>query len=237
MTIRLLPEIDLARLAPLPDDIQRKQLSQMKSGYSTFSYKPVRACFGDIFNVQPPMFGHADPTPLEKINQQLARNCKSSMELENNTSIAKALHDFTSSRQTISRGHDFFPLAMSVGKKVSYWLPMVLAMEGQPYAVFVDPRRSRGLSRVGRRFAFSMMHERIRAADEDFSEVKLGIVRFSDGEGKEREVRFYEDAGVELFSMAELESMVSNTYRIWREVHEEQTAETRRKGTGTGGLF
>ncbi|KXG84340.1 hypothetical protein ATO67_12530 [Agrobacterium bohemicum] len=127
---------------------------------------------------------------------------------------------------------------VGVGKKVSFWLPMVLAVEQQPHVIFVDPRRTKGLTKVGRRFAFSMMHERIRVADDDFADVRLGIVRFQDNdEGDGRSVQLYTDTGVELFSLDELESMVADTYRIWQEVWEERTTETRRKGTGTGGLF
>lgn len=64
MTTRLLPDIDLARIAPQRDDMKRKSLEQMKGGFSTFSYKPVRACFSDIFNIQPDLdLGAAEPTP------------------------------------------------------------------------------------------------------------------------------------------------------------------------------
>jgi hypothetical protein len=83
-----------------------------------------------------------------------------------------------------------------------------------------------------------MMHERIRAADADFAAIKLGIIRFRDDkEDNSRSVQFYTDTGVELFSLDQLESMVAETYRIWQEVWDERTAETRRKGTGTDGLF
>lgn len=237
MTTPLLPDTDLARIAPMPDDMKRAALKQMKTGFSTFSYKPIRSCFGDIFNVQPGMFGPVEPTPFEKINERLVRACKSGAEFDHNKQIAKALHDYATSHKITGRHHDFFPMPMSVGQKVTFWLPMVLAIDAQPFTLFIDPRRTKGLSKAGRRFAFSMMHERIRAADEDFAGVNLGILRFDDAGEGERVVHLHTDANIELHSLDELETMVASTYRIWQEVHEERMAETRRKGTGTGGFL
>ncbi|NEH81310.1 type VI toxin-antitoxin system SocB family DNA replication inhibitor toxin [Rhizobium ruizarguesonis] len=235
MTTPLLPDTDLARLGPLPDDMKRSALRQMKSRFSTFSYKPVRAGFGDIFNVQPGVFGPVAPTPWATIEAQLGKACKAGAELRNNLQVGKALHDYAKAMNIKGRQHDFFPMPMGVGKKVTFWLPMVLALDAKPYAIFIDPRRSKGLTKLGRRFAFSMMHERIRAADEDFANINLGIIRFEDDDG--RTVRFFSDEGVDLYSLDELETMVASTYRIWQEVWDERIAETRRKGTGTGGLF
>ncbi|CAN7575157.1 type VI toxin-antitoxin system SocB family DNA replication inhibitor toxin [Neorhizobium sp. LjRoot104] len=233
MTIPLLPDTDLARIAPLPAEMKRNALWQMKTGFSTFSYKPVRACFSDIFNIQPGMFA-APETPFEKVKDRLMRACKQGDEFRNNEQIAKALHEYAKDSGISGRHHDFFPLAMGIGRKVSFWLPMVLAIDEKPFAIFIDPRRSRGLTELGRRFVFSMMHERIRAADADFAEVNLGIVRFVDNDENGRSVQTYSDAGVDLYSLDELEMMVAETYRIWQEVHEERVAETRRK-TSSGG--
>ncbi|MNN70081.1 hypothetical protein D3C81_1859110 [compost metagenome] len=125
---------------------------------------------------------------------------------------------------------------MQIGQKVSLWLPMISVLAGKPYALYVDPRRSTGLNENGRRFAFSMMHQRIRAADDDFSEIGLGIIRLSSPKtGNSRIVRFHTDAGIALYSIEELEEMVASTYRIWQEICEERTFEERRKGTGTAG--
>ncbi|ASP97024.1 hypothetical protein GOC87_04635 [Sinorhizobium meliloti] len=237
MTIPLLPDTDLARIAPLSDDLKRSALRQMKGGFSTFSYKHVRACFGDVFNLQIGMLAPVQPTPWEKINERLARTCKSGDELKNNLQIAKALHDYAALSNIAGRRHEFFPMGMGIGRKISLWLPMVLAIEGKPYAIFIDPRRNKGLTELGRRFAFSMMHERIRAADEDFAGINLGIIRFFDNSAGGRSVKLYSDEGVELYSLDELEAMVASTYRIWQEVAEEREAEIRRKRSGTGGLL
>lgn len=233
----LLPDTDLARIAPLSDDMKRSALRRMRAGFPTFSYEHVRRCYGDIFNIQPPMFGAAEATPFANVKDRLARYCKAGEEFTNNLRIAKALHDYATSASIKGRHHEFFPMAMSMGRKVTFWLPMVLAIEEQPYTLFIDPRRSTGLTELGRRFVFSMMHERIRAADEDFAAVNLGIIRFVDHDDGERSVRLFDAAGVQLYSIDELQDMVASTYTMWQEVCEERAAETRRKGTGTAGLF
>jgi hypothetical protein len=237
MTMPLLPDTDLARIAPLSDELKRSWLRRMKTGFSIFSYKPVRSCFGDVFNLRVGMFAPVEPTPWEKINERLIRACKTGDELRNNTQIAKALHDYAVSSNIAGRQHEFFPMAMGAGRKISLWLPMVLAIDKKPYSIFIDPRRNNGLTKLGRRFAFSMMHERIRAADEDFASFNLGIIRFTDNDDGSRSVVLHSDSDVELYSLDELETMVASTYRIWQEVLEERAAESRRKRTGTGDLL
>nr|WP_205938191.1 hypothetical protein [Rhizobium leguminosarum] len=217
--------------------MKRSALRRMRAGRPGFSYRHVRACFNDLFNIQSAMFGSVAATPFEKIEERLLRSCKAGEEFTNNLRIAKALHAFTSSTGVVGRHHDFFPMPMSMGRKVTFWLPMVLAIDEEPYTVFIDPRSGSGLTELGRRFVFSMMHERIRAADEDFADVNLGIIRFVNHEDGDRSARLYNATEVPLYSLEELETMVASTYRMWQEICEERTAETRRKGTGTGGLF
>lgn len=238
MTTRLLPDIDLARIAPQRDDMKRKSLEQMKGGFSTFSYKPVRSCFSDIFNIQPDLdLGVAEATPWTVIEAELRKRSRSDEEFTYNRCVALGLHDFATSGRVFGRRHEFFPLSMGMGQKITLWLPMILAIDEQASALFIEPRRTRGLTAEGRRFAFSMMHERIRAADEDFANVRLTIVQFGGPSDDRRAVRLHTDEGVELYSREELEQMVASTYEMWREVLEERERESRRKATGTGPLI
>ena len=180
MTTHLLPDIDLARIAPQRDDMKRKSLEQMKGGFSTFSYKPFRSCFSDIFNIQPDLdLGAADTTPWAAIEAELRKRSRSDEEFIYNRRVALGLHDFAASGRVYGRRQEFFPLSMGMGQKITLWLPMILAIDEQASALFIEPRRTRGLGAEGRRFAFSMMHERIRAADEDFADVRLTIVSIS----------------------------------------------------------
>lgn len=235
MKIRRLPDLDLARIASQPKEQQRKQLEQMRHGRPPFSYGPLRSCFHDIFNVQPEMFGPVAPTDWSVIEAQLKRKCRSAEELKANLAVARGLHQFAGEANLLGRAQEFFPLAMGANQKVAYWLPMVLSHEGQALVPFIDPRRSRGLTREGRRFVFSMMHERIRAADPDYEGVRFAVFQFGASGEDQRNPILHIDDGVALFSLDELEAMVTATYTLWQEVCEEREVEERRKGTGTRG--
>lgn len=237
MKIRPLPDIDLARIAPLPLDQQRKQLEQIRNGRPPFSYGPLRTCFHDIFNVQPEMFGPVAPTKWSAVEAQLRRKCRSEEELQANLQVARGLHQFATEAGMLGRAQEFFPLAMGTGQKVAYWLPMVLSLEGLALVPFIDPRRYRSLTREGRRFAFSMMHERIRAADPDYEAVRFAIFQFGDVDEDRRNPILLTDDGVTLFSLDEMELMADATYQLWREICEEREMDTRRKATGTRGLL
>lgn len=232
---RPLPDIDLARIAPLPRDLQRRQLEQIRYGRPPFSYGPLRSSFYDIFNIQPAMFGPVKPTDWTIVQTILARKCKSPDELVANLRVAKGLHQYVAEGEITGRAQDFFPMAMSAGRKVVYWLSMILILEDRPVVPFIDPRRSRGLTKKGRRFVFSMMHERIRAADPDYANVGLAILQFGDVDNNIRHPVLHTDDGVELFSLGEMEEMVLATYKLWQEVCEELEVETHRKAHGLRG--
>jgi hypothetical protein len=231
-----LHDIDLARIAPRPIELQRKQLEQIRHGRPPFSYNPLRGCFHDIFNVQPEMFGPVAPSEWSIVEGRLRHKCRTEDELAANLLVARGLHEFAVEAQMLGRAQEFFPLAMSAGQKVNYWLPIVLALNGQPLVPFIDPRRSsRGLTQDARRFVFSMMHERIRAADPDYESVSLAIFQFDNGDDERRSPWLYTDEGVERFSLDQMEAMVATTYNLWREVCEGREAETRRRADGTRG--
>lgn len=82
-----------------------------------------------------------------------------------------------------------------------------------------------------------MMHENIRAADPDFSEVGLAVIQFSAGDNDSRNPIIYHDHGVRLFELAQLDAMVRETQEIWLEVLAGREDDTRRKGTGTRGTL
>ena len=235
MKIRPLPDIDLARIASLPREQQRKPLEQMKNGRPPFSYGPLRACFHDIFNVQPEMFGLVAPTAWTIVEDRLRGKCRSGDELKANVAVARGLHEFATTSNMLGRAQDFFQLSMGTGQRVSYWLPMVLAHEGRPLVAFIDPRRSRGLTRAARRFVFSMMHQHIRVADPDYESVRLAIFQFGDPTDNLRPPVLHTDDNIDLLPIAELEAMVGSTYALWQDVCQEREMETRRQASGTRG--
>ncbi len=233
--IRRLTETDLARIAPLSEKEQRSQLRQIRDKYPTISYNPTRTCYHDIFNVQYEMFGPAKRTSWDTIKARITKDGKSPQEIKSNLQVARGLYHYSESSGIVGRPEDFFPLPTSTGGKVKYWLPMVLNVEGVPLVPFVDPRRTYRLTEVGRRFAFSMMNERIRVADPSFAEAKFGIFQFRVEEGDQRSPILYTDEGMQLFSFDELEAMIATTYDLWRQILEEREAEARRKASGMRG--
>jgi len=239
MKIRRLPEIDLARVATLPTDQKRRALEHFKLGHPTITYKPVRARFADIFNVRPDMFAACDPIEWSVLEGLIRQKSRPGDECSANLLVAKGLHNFARSNDLRSRSQAFFPLSLSIGEKVEYWLPMVTALDAAPLVIFIDPRRGTKLTSEARRFVFSMMHEHIRVANPDFTAARLGVVQFGDAVDDQRPVTLSTDEGIKLFGFDQLDQMVRETYDIWREVSEAREDEVRRKaaGGGPGPLF
>jgi hypothetical protein len=233
---RPLPDTDLARIAPLPLDQKRNALEALRLGHPPYRYTPVRGSFSDILNLEAGMF---DPgrVPFDKIAAEIRKKSWSDDEEEANLRVAEGLYDFVTLHRLRGRRHDFYPFAIGVGASVIYWHSAILLVDGQPFVPFFDPRRSKLLTSLGRRFAFSMMHQRIREGSPDFKDVRFGIFQFEKTEEGPRPPKLYTDYGVALFSLDELERMVAETYELWREVCEGRETETRRRGGQRGPLI
>jgi hypothetical protein len=230
-----LSEIDLARVCPLPVDQRRNALEQIRYGHPPYSYAPVRTNFSDLLNVQAGMMGALPRTPWQRIEREIRRRSFSDAEEKANLRVGRGLFDYVEERGLSGRRHEIFPLALGTTTKVVFWHPVVLSIDKRPLIPFFDPRRAKALTVQGRRFVFSVMHERIRAADPDFAEVSLGIFQFSLSEKGPRIPILYTDLGVTLFTFDELDQMVRDTYEMWREVCEGRAADTRRKAAGKRG--
>lgn len=239
MKIRRLPETDLARIAPLPAEQKRRALEQLKLGFPPFSYEPVRRSWPDILNVQPGLFGYAEPTAWPHIEQAIRKLSRSNKEFDFNIEVAASLHASAASCGWRAKSYDIYPLALGVtGIKVEFWLQLVIVVDDKPLIPFFEPRRSSlRLSEAGRRFVFSSMHERIRAPDPEMSHVQLGIFQFDQSKSGGRVLRLHTDSGVALYSYDELDQMVSETYAIWSDVLEGREEESRRKASGKRGTL
>jgi hypothetical protein len=234
-----LPEIDLACIAPLPPQQRRNALEALNLGFPPYSYAPVRASLSDILNIRAGMIGALPRPPWEKIKGTISKKCRKDTEQDANLRVGEGLFDYVDEESVTGRYQEIYPLALGVGTKVTYWHQVVLAIDRRPIIPFFDPRRTKALTIAGRRFVFSVMHERIRAADPDYSEVALSVVQFAVTAKGKRQPILHLDDGVTLFTFDELDSMVRETYDLWREVCEERSAEARRTGTGgrSGGGF
>ena len=238
MKIRPLPDLDLARIAPLPTDQKRNAL-ETDEGRSTrptpISRRAIQS--SKFLNVDAGPLGLVGRAPWAQIADQVSRRSRSEAEETANLDFASALYHFADAEKIAGRRHDFFPLAIGTSSKVSFWLPAVVSVDGCTMVAFIDPRRTKKLTSEGRRFAFSVMNERIRAADPDFDEVELAIIQFGT-DSRDPHLRIpalHLASGVKLFDFDTLDTMVRETYELWHEVLSERDADARRRGTGTTG--
>jgi hypothetical protein len=118
---------------------------------------------------------------------------------------------------------------------VSYWLPLILVLDERLIITSLDPRRSHGLTSEGRRFAYSMIHEKARVIDPDLAAAELLIFQVVAIDDK-RVLRTHFAGELPLMSYEELDTRVSETYADWEVVQAEREQERRRAG-GSGILL
>ena len=126
------------------------------------------------------------------------------------------LHTYAIAEEIRARQQEIRSLPLGIDLKVTYWWPFVMVIAGRALIPFFDPRRSRRLTNIGRRFVLSMMHEAIRVPDPDLAGVQLGIFQFEPVEDGVRFLKLYTDEGVPLFRFDELDEMICDTYATWR---------------------
>jgi hypothetical protein len=230
MKIRRLSEIDLARIGPLESGEKRHRLRLLRFGRPPHTYAPLRGQLGDILNLQPEMFGSsAEVTPWETISAAIVKSASHDAEAKFNLAVAKSLHDFALEKKIRSYRKPISAWPVGYGQSVSYWWNLYTVLEDQPCFIFADPRISNPLTRDGRRFVLSLMHERIRVPDPDFAESRLVVAQFGKGEGYARTIRLFDAIEGELFNIDQLNEMIDETYRIWTEVLHERADEEKKK--------
>jgi len=174
--------------------------------------------------------------PWPSVMGVIQQKSKSRVEEEANIRVAAGLYEYAAQMGLRGRKDEFRPMPTRVGENLVYWTPAVLIVNERPLIPFFHPRRTR-LSRLARRFIFSMINERIRVDNPDYRDVALGIYEFEANDAGPRRPALQVDEGIELFSYEQLDAMVGETYAIWREVCEARAQETRRRPTGTGPLL
>ncbi len=228
MKMRRLPEIDLARIAPLTTDEKYIALRRQKVANPPYSYDPLRGVLSDILDVEYPLTGRAAPTSWEKIDRKLVSLARKPEELKANRKLAEMLYHHAVAEGLKGRSEDFFPFPIGMTGKVRYWFRLSYIRKDRLVVPFLDPRKQNSLGPKGRRFAFSMMHQAIREADPDFEAASFEIVHFGRAMNGGRTMNVYSDDTVELFSFEELDAMVRETYEIWAVVLREREEEARK---------
>jgi hypothetical protein len=235
-TRRSLHDLDLARIAPLAKADKRIELAKLKDSFPPYGYKPFRLCILDILNVEAGPLAALPRTPWASVAEAIRLCGKSPEEIKANLRAAEGLFNFATDFEIVGRRHEFFPLAIGLSEKVSYWSPVVLSFEGHATVPFFDPRKSNKLTPLGRRFALSAMHERIRVSDPDFADVRLAVFQFANSKEGPRTAKAYFADDLELFDYSTMDEMVRETYAIWTEILEEREAAAR-KAAGLGPIF
>ncbi|MDO9589262.1 MAG: hypothetical protein Q7J13_15215 [Brevundimonas sp.] len=236
MKTRLLPPTDLARIAPLPTDDKVAHLRRFQFGAVPFTYNPVRRAIPDILQASGSLFESLGPTPMAYVEQNIRRARMSEMGIEQNLKVARALNTLASVDGYLARQREFYSMTIGFIDQIKLWSDLALIIEGKPLAVFFDTRRGNRLSPVGRKFTFSLQHQHIRLADPDMASADLAVVQFPVS-GTERYGKLFRAADMELFTYEQLEAMISETYRLWREISEERFEETKRRSGSAGGLL
>lgn len=240
---RLLPETDLARIALLPDDEKLAQLRQVKLAVVPYSYTPFRNVVAGIFNTRKPLFGDLQPCSLRDIESAIEHACRNRPKwLTPNLQLARIFYAFRQQNIGSAFERTFGAVSVGFGAKLKFWNDFFYDQDGLPVVCYVDPRRpGSGLTTLGRRFAFSIMHHNL--AVNDFSEAKFQIFRFPSIPGskdKKRSVEMFEFDPVELLDENELNEAITRTYQLWHKVLEERREEARRTAAGgnnTGSLL
>jgi len=215
-----LPELDLARLSVLPVSLQYQELWGMTRDFVPDNYNPFRARQLDIFNVQAGPLALLSPTPPAQIMRDIAVQCRRSKKQRRmNLKVARGACRFVAENKLEGERHDFLPLHLGAAGKVTYWLPMVVVIDGRPTVPFVNPRVGASLDPVSRRFVFSVMKERIRELGGDYADVRLAILEFEKvmTHGVHKVLPYYDD-GVDLYSFEDLEKMVKRVYETYAQV-------------------
>lgn len=216
---RQLPITDLARIATLHPSERLHQLKQVKSGGGSGSYEPTRRKLPDIVNRHPGAFA-SKRASWSQVESDLIRMSKSDHEERMNKTAARSIYDYCVSHDVEARELDGFPLSFGIGVKLRCWSPALFVYSDRITIPFFDMRRTYRLTRKGIRFMFSVMHIALRENNPDYAEVQSEILRLKDE--AERNIRVISDRGMRLFSYDELETMVTDTNRLWGQVLEER---------------
>lgn len=232
MKIPLLPDTDLARIAPLPTERKEVELEIFRITHPPYRYVPFRKSLGDTLNAQQGFLPPLARVPFERIAEGIRAESRKPDELEANIAVARPLYDYAIAERIEARTHDMSPLILA-GVRLMFWHSLVLIDDGKVTVPFFDPRRSTTkLTSLARQFVFSVMNERLRVLDPDFADVKLIIYQFTTPERGPRAPKPHLEGAAALFGFAELEHMVRETYDIWNDVYTRRTERERKRGGG-----
>lgn len=232
MKLRRLPETDLANIAPLTRDQKRIMLRSFNSGGGSWSYDPARRQNFNIANPVNPLGLHATAPSIDKIREMVATASHCETQKQSCLEVVNLFHEWYGKNSKMAVERQVRPLPIGTLGQVQYCENFIALIDDRPTAIFLDYRRQKGLSLVGRKFAFSMMDQQIRVGDPDFPNARLLALAFPQRAQHSRRIVDYFDDGVNLFTLPELIALIEETYEIWFEVLNERRAEPPKRAAG-----
>lgn len=226
---RRLPETDLANLGFREIGSKRQFLIEwLKPKKLPPSYDPFRASIGEAVDAELPLFqGGISKAAMPELERLVIAACRNNPALiKQNMPPARALRDFTARHELEAAQIDVFPLKVMPGLRYSYGSPFVARYNGGAAVVFLDLRRSGGLTRSGVHFAQSVMHEQFRVANPDFESVRMEVWRFGKDAG--RTIQPIVESRLPI-SMDEIVRDIGETYEVLNDIV--QGEEYRSSGT------
>jgi hypothetical protein len=229
-----LPETELANWAFLPAADKGRALEAFaRPKMIPGTYQPFREVFPDTVNQQLPLFRDGlTRSSWDAVEARLIKACKGRDDLlRMNRQILAATHKYAEEVGIAANALDVLPLRID-GVDYSFGLNLLFRYRGNATIVFLDMRKSNGLSIAGRNFVFSALHHRFREAYVDLIGVQAQIWRYR--RNKDRTlVPIFE--GGEILRWDDMVDAVHETHRIWDEV--KRGIPPARKVVGLGPLF
>jgi hypothetical protein len=232
-----LPETDLANWSFLSPADKRRALTAFEGPkIIKGSYEPFRKVFPDAVNQQFPLFEDGlETSGWEAVEQRLRQECKGDQVLiDMNRAILAATHLYSNEYGIAATGIDVVPLRFPGFLAYSFGLNLLIRYRDRSCVVFLDMRRTHGLSPNGRPFMFSAMHHRFRLAYPDLAEAELEIWRFKNNKLR---TLVSQRAGEVFYSYEQLVADVVETHEIWHSVRRGDGEARRAAGGSPGPLF
>jgi hypothetical protein len=229
-----LPETDIANLAFRSYDFKVRFLANwLQPKRISGSYEPLRESVGEAVHLELPLIPDLEPTTLDQLENLVIRACKGNAgRIAMNVAPVRAIRRFVDKVRAEAEFLETLPMTLYPGMRYSFWAPMIIRYDGVARIVFLDLRRNNGLSSTGLHVSFSLMHERFRALNPDFSAVRFESWRFANNDTRTvRPIAEWADP----ISYDEIMRDVAETYDILNALRAGDAG--RATGTDDGPLF
>jgi len=228
-----LPETELANLAFKARSHKRDFLERwIRPKQIEGSYEPLRKSLGEAASAALPMFPDLQPTSLDQLERLVRRECKGNGKLiDMNLQAVLAIRAFVEQVQAEAEYFVDLPMLLHPGFSYAFWMPLIVRYGGQARVVFLNLRRTTGLTIDGLHFCFSVMNERFRVLDPSYAEV--GCEAWMLQNNAMRSIRVVREWAKPIpFEL--IIADVSETYAVLNDLRRSAMPKT---GTGDGPLF